>query len=313
MVEAALVSSEPVNAEFQIPESIMGAAQMLEELAVQFDIIDKNTDLSQYKLILLPDDLVVCKDMQKRIDEYVASGGAVIACAEGGSNPDGEYPACFGAFSGGINECYPDFIIAEGPLAKNLEQGNEYVIYLQGLKIKPYGNGGSKTILEARAPYFPRKGDMFCSHRYTPSAKGFAYPAAVQNGKVILFAHRLFEQYRKCAPLWCKQLISGAIDLLLPDKMIRHTGPSTMTVTVLDQPEQSRVTVHALSYIPVKKSATIDIIEEPTVLHNVEFKINLPEKQIKAARLVPEDISLELKNNTVTIPEINGYSIIELT
>ena len=309
LVDAALITPEPVNAEFHIPQSIMGAAQMLEELALQFDIVDTDADLSRYKLIILPDDLIACAGLQKRIDAYAANGGAVIACAQGGSDKNGMYPKCFGAATSGINKNFPDFIIANGPLAKGLEQDNEYVIYLQSPKIQPTS---AATILKARAPYFPRKGDKFCSHRYTPSAKGSPYPTALQNGNVILFAHRMFEQYRQCAPQWCKLLISNAIDTLLPKRLVHHDGPSTMTVTLLNQPEQSRVSVHALSYIPVRKSATIDIIEEPTVLRDVRFEFNLPGKQIKSACLVPENIPLKPDNNTVIVPEINGYAIIEL-
>ena len=309
MVDAAVITPEPVHSEFKVPESIMGAAQMLEELALQFDIIDSSADLSRYKLLILPDDLIVCADLQKRIDAYAAEGGRVIACGSGGSNADGAYPACFGAVSDGVNECFPDFIIADGPLANKLEQKNEYVIYKQGLKIKPTT---ANTILEARAPYFPRMGEKFCSHRYTPSAKGEAYPAAVQNGNVILFAHRMFEQYRDCAPQWCKLLIGGAIDVLLPDRLVHHNGPSTMTVSLIDQPKHNRVSVHILSYVPVRKSATIDIIEESSPLRDVKLMFNLPDKQIKSAQLVPDNTPLTLDKNSITIPDIRGYAIVEL-
>ncbi len=84
-----------------------------------------------------------------------------------------------------------------------------------------------------------------------------------------------------------------------------------MTISVLDQPEKSRTNLHILSYVPVRKSATIDIIEERTVLRNVTVKVNIPRK-FTEARLVPENIPLEIKNGAVTIPEINGYAIVEL-
>ena len=309
LVDAALVTSEPINAEFQIPESIMGAVQLLEEIALQFDIIDKNMDLSKYKLIILPDDLIVDTEYKKRLNEYAADGGSIIACALGGSDENGKYPDCFGAICEGLNENFPDFIIADGPLAKDLVKGNEYVIYQQGYRIKPTT---AKTILEARAPYFPRKGEKFCSHRYTPSAKGEAYPAVIQNGNVILFGHRMFEQYRNSAPRWCKQLINGAIDVLLPNRLVKHNGPSYMTVSILDQPDRNRISVHVLCYIPIRKSATIDIIEEPTYLKDILFDFNINEKPIKSARLVPDNVFLDVVENSVTLPEMNGYAIIEL-
>lgn len=308
VVEAAVVTPESPRVEHQIPESVMGAVQMLEELAIQFDVIDPGMSLDAYKLVILPDDLVVCGGFQKKLEDFVAKGGKVIACAKGGQNQDGEYPSCFGAKSAGPQNVYPDFLIAEGKLAEGLEPENEYVIYMQGEALEP---AGAETILSARAPYFKREKDFFCSHRYTPSAKGEAYPAVLQKGGVILFGHPIFQQYRKNAPFWCKKLISNAIDSLLGELLVRHDGPSTMTVSVLDQPEEARTNLHILSYVPVRKSATIDIIEERTVLRNVTVKVNIP-RQFTQARLVPEDIPLEVKDGSVTIPEINGYAIVEL-
>lgn len=308
VVEAAVVTPESPRVEHQIPESVMGAVQMLEELAIQFDVIDPEMELDGYKLLILPDDLVVCGCFQKKLEEFVAKGGKVIACAKGGQNENGEYPACFGAKSNGPRNVYPDFLIADGKLAEGLELENEYVIYMQGEALEP---AGADTILSARAPYFKREKDFFCSHRYTPSAKGEAYPAVLQKDGVILFGHPIFEQYRKNAPFWCKKLMSNAIDLLLGERIVRHDGPSTMTVSVLDQPEENRTNLHILSYVPVRKSATIDIIEERTVLRNVTVKVNIPRK-FTEARLVPENIPLEIKDGAVTIPEINGYAIVEL-
>lgn len=308
VVEAAVVTSETPRAEHQIPESLMGAVQMLEELAIQFDVIDPEMELTGYKLVILPDNLTVCDCFQKKLEEFVAAGGKVIACAKGGQNETGEYPACFGAKSAGAQKVYPDFLIADGKLAEGLEPENEYVIYLQGEALE---SAGAEVLMSARAPYFKREGDFFCSHRYTPSAKGEPYPAVLKNGNVILFGHPIFEQYRKNAPFWCKKLMSNAIDLLLDERIVRHDGPSTMTVSVLDQPEENRTNLHILSYVPVRKSATIDIIEERTVLRNVTLKVNIPRK-FTQARLVPEDTPLEVKDGSITIPEINGYAIVEL-
>ena len=309
MAEAAVLTPEPTDVEFRVPDSIMGATQMLEELAVQFDIIDDTADLSKYKLVILPDDFIADAAMQNKLDAYAAAGGSILACHKGGSDETGAYPRCFGARPGAVNENYPDFIMADGPLASGLELDNEYVIYMQGLRLEA---DTADVVMRARAPFFPRKGDTFCSHRYTPSAKGECYPAALQNGRVILFAHPLFKQYRHNAPRWCKQLVQNAINSLLPNRLVTHDGPSTMTVSLLDQPAQNRVTAHLLTYVPVRKSASIDIIEERTKQANVTLAFRLPGKSIQSARLVPEDIPLPLNGCSVTVPEIDGYAIVEL-
>lgn len=309
IVEAAVFTSEPANVQHNIPKSIMGACQMLEELAIQFDIIDRDMDFEQYKLLILPDDFVIDKEFAKKIDGFVARGGKVIATAKGGQYENGKYPASFGAVSCGKQTLYPDFLIAEGELAKGFEEGIEYVIYNAGEKLS---SDGAEILLSARAPYFNREGDSFCSHLYTPSAKGENYPAVLRNGNVILFAHPIFEQYRDNAPIWCKKLISNAIDMLMDERTVRHNGPSTMTVSVLSQEDKGRTNLHILSYIPVRKTATIDIIEERTVLRNITVTVNI-EGGFTKARLVPENISLDVDGNSITVPEVNGYAIIELS
>jgi hypothetical protein len=308
VVEAALLTSEPSTAESRMPEDVMGGAQILEELAIQFDILDETMDLEPYKLVLIPENFRPSGGFREKLERFAAKGGAVIACGKALLSSGNTLPSCFGAEYLGDNELFPDFLIAEGELAKDLEEGNEYVIYKQGVRIKA---DNEKTILWARSPYFARKGGMFCSHRYTPSAGGTPYPGAVKNGKVLYFSHPLFTQYRHNAPRWCKTLISNAIDLLLPKRLVRHNGPSTLAVSLLEQSEKQRYTAHFLSYIPVRKSASIDIIEERTVLRDITVELNLP-KAVRKAILVPEGKELPLKAGSVTIPVIDGYAILEL-
>ncbi|MGN1367870.1 MAG: alpha-amylase family protein [Aristaeellaceae bacterium] len=306
LTEAALVTSESKLFEHQIPACVMGAVQMLEELAIQFDVIDTQDTLERYALLILADDLTVTAEFQQKLDAYVQSGGKVIACARGGLNERNEYPSCFGTRYLGKEPLWPSFILPSGDMANGLVENNGYVIYEQGEAIEPVQ---ASVLLKKHEPYFCRTGEHFCSHRYTPSARKEGHPSAVRCGGVILFSHPLFTQYRLNAPFWCKQLIGNAIDQLLPARMVRHSGPSTMTVSLLHQPQENRVCAHVLSYVPVRKSINIDLIEERTTLYNVQLKVNLP-FGVKAARLVPEGVELAICDGCVTIPKVDGYAII---
>jgi len=306
LVEAALVTPEVLTHEHLVPESIFGAAQLLEELAIQFDIVDLEADLDLYPLVILPDDLVVTDAYQAKLDAYVQSGGHIIACARGGLNAAKCYPASFGTAYQGQETLWPSFVLPRGAMANGLIADNAYVIYLQGELIAPTDG---EVLLTRQEPYFARAGSHFCSHRYTPSARGEEKPAAVRHGNVIVFGHPLFSQYRANAPFWCKRLIANAIDLLLPERLVRHDGPSTLTVSLLHQPQHNRVCAHLLSYVPVRKSAKIDLIEERTVLNDVTLELKLP-FPVKAARLEPDGTELALTGDTVTMPRIDGYAIV---
>lgn len=308
LAEVALLTPENPLYEHKIPESIFGAVQLLEELAVQFDVLDASMALGGYRLVILPDDFEADAAFASKLEQYVQAGGRVLACHRGGMDARGAYPDCFRAKCLGDTQAYPDFVVAEGPLAGGLEPGNEYVLYMQGVQLAPEG---AEVLLQARAPYFKREGERFCSHRYTPSAKGDPYPAVLRSGNVVLFAHPMFRQYRDNAPLWVKRLIANALDLLLPERLVRHDGPSTLTVQLLDQPQEGRVCAHLLSYIPVRKSATIDLVEERTQARDLTLTLQLP-FEIGAATLEPEGLALRVDGNRVHVPVVDGYAIVAL-
>lgn len=307
LVEAAVLTNESPLYEQQMSDSILGAAQLLEELALQFDIIDAEMDFSPYKLLIVPEDVAGSSALSEKLAAFTAAGGRVLSCGRGALD-NGAYPACYPAQYAGERDAYPDFIVANGLLAEGLEPENEYAIYQQGAVLENAQN----AVLFARAPYFPRAGRKFCSHRYTPSAGGEAYPTAALANGVLLFAHPLFAQYRDCAPGWVKQIVKNALDLLLPERLVRHDGASTVTVSLLDQPEHHRTCAHILSYIPVRKSATIDIVEERTQACDLHLTLHIP-RGFTRARLVPEGIPLAVEGDRVTVPCVDGYAIVELT
>lgn len=307
LVEAAVLTNESPLYEQQMSDSILGAAQLLEELALQFDIIDAEMDFSPYKLLIVPEDVAGSPALSEKLAAFTVAGGRVLSCGRGALD-NGAYPACYPARYAGEREAYPDFIVANGLLAEGLEPENEYAIYQQGAVLENAQN----AVLFARAPYFPRAGRKFCSHRYTPSAGGEAYPTAALANGVLLFAHPLFAQYRDCAPGWVKQIVKNALDLLLPERLVRHNGASTVTVSLLDQPEHHRTCAHILGYIPVRKSATIDIVEERTQACDLHLTLHIP-RGFTRARLVPEGIPLAVEGERVTVPCVDGYAIVELT
>lgn len=72
---------------------------------------------------------------------------------------------------------------------------------------------------------------------------------------------------------WCKMIVKDAIDLLLGDKLVAHTGPSTMTTIFNRQTEKNRDVLHILHYITEKRSEDIYTIEYIIPLYNIDLKI----------------------------------------
>ena len=65
------MTAESDLGESRMTNAIMGAAQLLEELAVQFDILDRTMPLYQYKLVILPDDFEIDEEFAGKLGAFV--------------------------------------------------------------------------------------------------------------------------------------------------------------------------------------------------------------------------------------------------
>lgn len=312
----------------ELPEAIQGAVRMLQELAVQFDVIDSQSDLTGYKLLVLPDNIIVSGGFAARLKSYIDVGGSVIASFESGLD---EGKSRFSLNELGVvirdqQTCdingnpvrgkmyeknnYADYILPKGAIAKGMPE-TEHVMYMRGLEVEALPD--SEILAEAIQPYFNRTYEHFCSHRQAPSSGKTGYAGIVRKGNTIYFSHPIFTQYRQNAPRWCKQLFVNALDMLLSDRILYHSGPSTVLATVNEQVEEKRWVVHLLHYIPERRSKEIDIIEEVIPLYNVKISLKSV-KAIQGIFCVPQGkvIDFESKDGRVefVIPLVNGHQMI---
>ncbi|WP_218915137.1 beta-galactosidase trimerization domain-containing protein [Caldanaerobius polysaccharolyticus] len=297
-----------------LPPAIMGANRMLEEAGYQFDIIDSQSDFSRYRVLVLPDNIPVSEEFAEKLDKYVADGGAIIASFESGLNED---KSAFSVKSFGIRlkgeaPYSPDFILPQGEIGKGLPE-TEHVMYMRGLEVE--AEQGAEVLAYAVVPYFNRTWEHFCSHRHTPSSGKIGYPGVLKNGSVIYFMHPIFTQYNQNAPRWCKQLFVNALNILLPDPLIKHNGPSTMLVTLNEQEQQNRWVLHLLHYIPERRSQEIDTIEDIIPLYNIKVSVKSPCK-VKEVMCVPEGKPLDFNMNgdrvEFVVPKVNGHQMVAI-
>ena len=100
---------------------------------------------------------------------------------------------------------------------------------------------------------------------------------------MIYFAHPIFRQYNQNAPRWCKQLLLNALDMLLPDPLLRHDGPSGLLTSVNEQPAENRWVVHLLHYVPERRGQDFDVIEDVLPLYDVPVSLRLPGRWLPCA------------------------------
>lgn len=286
----------------ELSPAAIGATRMLEESGHQFDFIDSSMDFSQYKVLVLPDNIPVSERFAERLEQYVSSGGAVIASFESGLDEGknrfnlnilgvelskNKTYAEDGKLARGRyfpRNDYADYILPKSELKKGLPQ-TEHVMYMKGVEIE--AREGTQVLADIILPYFNRTYKHFCSHMQTPSSGIPGNPAVVKCGKAIYFAHPIFTQYDRNAPRWCKKLFLNALDMLLPEPLVRHNGPTTMMVTLNEQSGKRRWILHLLHYIPQKRSVDIEIIEDVIPLYNIKISVKAP-REVKKVFCAPQ-------------------------
>ena len=136
----------------------------------------------------------------------------------------------------------------------------------------------------------------------------------VRKGNAIYFSSPIFTQYYHLAPQWCRTLFLNASNILLPESVVRHHGPSTLEVTLDDQETQGRLVLHLLHYIPIRRSK-IDIIEDVIPIYDVAISVRA-DKTIQSVKLAPSGhaIDFDISDGRInfTVTEVKGHQMIEL-
>jgi hypothetical protein len=303
-----------------------GASRMLLELHEQFDVIDLDADLSKYRLVILPDEIVLgasTAGLTHKLNDYLKAGGKVLLSGTSGQNSDG---SAF-AIDAGLKvlsrgDWNPDYIIPGEQLPTSPVRG-AFVIHGRAWDVEP--QAGTQVLAQRARPYFNRAWDHFCSHQHAPESEILPYPSVTRSGNIIYFAHDIFSSYRQMGQPLYRDLVKDALDILLERRSVETNLPTAARVSLMEQSEENRYILHLLFAVPVKRgasqtqyssgSAAVEIIEDLYPLYKIECRVQAPQK-VLSARLVPEDVELELAQDgeavSFMVPELLCHQMIEL-
>ncbi len=286
-----------------------GAGRILLEGHFLFDLIDRQVDFTQYKLLILPDDILVDDGLKAKIDTFLAGGGKLMLTGRSGLKKDGSgFAFDIGAEFAGESQFQPDYVDFEGsPLAPDFLD-MPMVMYTKSQQVKATTG---KALARIREPYFNRSWKHFCSHQHAPAAGLSEYAAVVTKGNILYMAHPVFTLYYGQGAVAYKDYAIKAVRTILGEGQSLVTNmPSTARVSLMEQTGESRYVLHLLYantisrgagmvFSPegyVKNSQALEVIEELLPLRNVEVSLSVP-KSVKRVTLEPQGKEIAFAND----------------
>lgn len=292
-----------------------GAMKMLMQLHYQYSFIDETFDFSRFKVLVMPDYVRVTPHLRTKIEEYVAAGGSVLASFESGFDAHDKWAlpsldiVLKGDYPSKPYYVYP----TEGQLDAEIVEDTEHVFYLGGKEVEVRGE---HTVLAAIAPsYFDRSWDHFCSHLQTPPAERGRDPEMVSDGgSLIYFASPIFTCYDTYASRISRTLVDQGLNQLMDGKLVTSTLPTTAETT-LRRNEDGETVFSVLHYIPQRRGANVDTIEDVIPLYGVDARLNLGEavSEVRDAS-TGEQLEFSQEGGSVSfrLERIDGFRVVVL-
>jgi len=260
-----------------------GALRILSEGNYLYDIVDFQSDLSRYRVLILPDEERLTDEMQKKIAAFVAGGGKLLATGTSALYAQQDtFAFDFGADYVATSEYDHNFI---RPLFE-MEglYDSAYVINTNPQTVKL--TTGTMLAKQERS-YFNRTYQHFCSHRHAPSSGEFAGPGMVAGKDGIYISWPVFRLYAEDGSLILKRIVTHALDLLLGENKTLTTDLGAQGITtIMEQKHHNRYIHHLLYAVPVLRGP-VQVIEDIVPIYDVHAELKLPHR-IKNVYLAPQ-------------------------
>ncbi len=302
-----------------------GAGRVLLEEHLLFTLIDRQMDFGRFRMLILPDLILVDDELRQKLEEYVSGGGRLLLSGRSGLRPDlSGFALDIGAVYEGESPHQPDYLEADPALRPSFVE-SPLVMYLRSQQVRPAGGEGLGQI---RAPYFNRTWRHYCSHQHAPAAGRTPFPAAIRHGAILYLAHPVFSIYHALGAVAYRQYAANAVRLLLgEEETLRTSLPSGARVTLTRQEDERRWVLHLL-YAPrslrgaqmqlspegfVRDSFPVEVIEELVPLRDVSVRVRLP-GSVRSVTLEPQGVELPFETGqdgvSLTVPEFTCHQMV---
>jgi hypothetical protein len=258
---------------------VVGAAELLVEHRVQFDVIEVGAEFDHYRLLIVPDGFEVNPELAGRLQRYVEKGGALIALggAAGAAGEDSWLPG-LGIKVKGESPFKPAFLVPgeglEGVLAPY-----EYALYDGTWEWSVDESDGVEIWARVGVPFFQRSPEHYTSHRQTPFEHVTDLAAVVRSGRVAAASFDLGAAYNHTG-YWPYRVVFGKLlDAVLPERLVRSDAPHCAEISLTQQitDKGERFLVHVVNGATGRRwGERFERFEDPITLSDIRISLDLP-------------------------------------
>jgi len=288
-----------------------GANRILLEGKYLYNIIDRYCDMTPFKLIIFPDNVVFDAELSDLVGKYLAQGGKILLSGKSGVTPEDKFFTDFGVKYCGESEFDSSYLI---PTYDMQPSGiASYLMYSRGY-VTEKTCGCVNVMAEMQNSYFNRAFRRFCSHANTPNNPESHLFGAGISGNIGYIGWNVFTEYANHGSYHHKRIICDMIDALLgDDKTLTTNLPSNGVVTLMYQDKCGRYVNHLLYAVTKNRGKNIEVIEDVIPIRGTNVKIKLG-RQPARVYLAPEntDIAYKYENGILeyTVDEFTTHAMV---
>lgn len=304
--EAAIVTASNCY----IDKSGRGAVRMLSELKYTFDIINETMDFSPYRVIILPDNIVMTTALKEKLEAHLKAGGGIISSGTSGLDKDktGFVMDEWGAVYDGADPSNQTYY-------RMTDTGNEILGSLRWAAYEPSiimsAKEGTEVLAEYVKPYFNRHVDRERGYFYTPPAETDGHAAITKSGRVYHICFNIFKAYYSGAMLGHKEIVAEMLSELIPDSLIKAEElPRTSRVTITEMDDKRLL--HVKITYPEKSGDTEVIQDHNTLPAGRKIRVKGEYRVTLAPTETPVEATVKDGYTEITLPEIVGYDMFVL-
>lgn len=259
-----------------------GLVKLMLESHLQFDVVEPDVDWERYRLIVLPETLQVDELLARRLDAYVADGGALIVSDTAGllAGTSTSWVERHGLQYEGPSPFKPAYMVADVVATGQHLPGFEYALY-EGAS--HWRTSSPATSLAALGePAFQRNAAHYTSHAQTPFDHVTDYSAVARSGSMALFGFPLGVSYYNHGYWIYRHMFQQVLDTLLPQRLVHSNVPISSEVTLTHQAadatsaRKERYLVHVVNFSALRHTPKHpDFYEDPIALTGVTVNVNL--------------------------------------